>query len=96
MPLPADLPLWVYGYAAAFALVHGAVLYYLYRATAATRSTDSSTETDAGAEDRTVVCENCGAENEFGYRYCRNCVRELSETGGAADAERRPATRGIL
>lgn len=92
MPLPADLPLWVYGYAVAFALVHGAVLYYLYRANATTPAADPSTD----ADDRTVVCENCGAENDFSYRYCRNCIRELSEAGGPADAERRAASWGIL
>lgn len=98
MPLPADLPLWVYGYAVALALVHGVSLYYLYRASATMPApgADSSTETDAGEEDRSVVCENCGAENELGYRYCWNCVRELSGAGGPANADRGPVSRGIL
>jgi len=28
-------------------------------------------------DEGSVTCEQCGAENEFGYRFCRDCVAEL-------------------
>lgn len=100
MPLPADLPSWVYGYAALFGLVHAVVLYYLYRATRTGsiegRPRPADDDSLAAADDRTVVCDNCGAENELGYRYCRNCVAELSGVDYYAGTGATPRTRGIL
>lgn len=106
MPLPEGLPLWAYGYAAAFALVHGVVLYYLYRSTASTpsdadessSSSPASTRSrqDAESESTTVVCEHCGTENDLEYRYCRNCVQELSGASGPGAGDRNPASPGIL
>jgi len=93
MALPEGLPLWAYGYAAAFVLVHGAVLYYLYRSTASTPSDDAG---DTESEATTVVCEHCGTENDLEYRYCRNCVRELSGSSGPDAGDRNPASPGIL
>ena len=97
MPLPADLPQWAYGYALLFVLVHAVVLYYLYRATGtSTVAASTDAEDDVAADDRTVTCGNCGAENELGYRYCRNCVAELSGAVGRTSAEDAPNGRGIL
>lgn len=110
MALPEGLPLWAYGYAAAFALVHGAVLYYLYRSTASTPSDDAGdadersssrpastlSRQDAEREATTVVCEHCGTENDLEYRYCRNCVQELSGASGPDAGDRKPASPGIL
>ena len=93
MPPLADLPLWAYGYAAAFVLVHGVVLYYLYRSTASTPSDDAG---DHEAEAATVVCEHCGTENDHEYRYCRNCVQELSDAGSRGAADGQPASPGML
>ncbi|WP_299333265.1 DUF7577 domain-containing protein [Haloplanus sp.] len=39
----------------------------------------------AGSEE--VVCPDCGAKNEPGYRYCGRCVSELP---GTAAVGRRP------
>jgi len=94
MPLPSELPLWAYGYAGAFALVHGVVLYYLYRTNASTSNDDAST--DVGGEATTVVCEHCGAENDHEYRYCRNCVQELSGPSGPDEGDGKPASPGIF
>lgn len=99
MALPEGLPLWAYGYAAAFALVHGVVLYYLYRSTASTPSDDAgerSSSSPAESEATTVVCEHCGAENDLEYRYCRNCVQELSGSSGPDAGDRNPASPGLL
>ncbi|GAA0664621.1 hypothetical protein ACFQDG_16845 [Natronoarchaeum mannanilyticum] len=93
MALPEGLPLWAYGYAAAFALVHGAVLYYLYRSTASTPSDDAA---DTESEATTVVCEHCGTENDLEYRFCRNCVQELSGPSGSDAGDGKPASPGIL
>jgi len=108
MVLPEGLPLWAYGYAAAFALVHGAVLYYLYRSTASTMpsgdaderrsssTASTSSRQDAESEATTVVCEHCGTENDLEYRYCRNCVQELSGASGPDAGDRNPVSPGIL
>lgn len=93
MPLPEELPLWAYGYAAAFVLVHGVVLYYLYWSTASAPSDDAA---DAETEATTVVCDHCGTENDHEYRYCRNCVQELSGASELGDAESKPVSPGIL
>lgn len=29
----------------------------------------------------TVVCSNCGAENERGYTFCRRCVNPIAAPG---------------
>lgn len=72
------------------------------------RATDRgaiSNETEAGAggredpppldaDDETVICRHCGAENRPGYRYCRWCVRsgfverDADVTAGAAMTDR--------
>jgi hypothetical protein len=38
------------------------------------RRTGSEVATDPSGS---VRCPDCGATNEAGYRYCRNCVAEL-------------------
>ncbi|WP_425601223.1 DUF7577 domain-containing protein [Haloplanus halobius] len=32
------------------------------------------------ADDWVVVCQNCGARNPVGYRYCHNCINRLPST----------------
>lgn len=51
---------------------------------------DTATEPDNGSSPDTdaVVCLQCGAENDPGYRYCRQCVADLGtgqsrQTGGS-------------
>lgn len=42
-------------------------------------SADASTESAAPADEvEYVECADCGARNEPDYRYCRQCVSELS------------------
>lgn len=101
MPLPADLPSWVYGYAVLFGLVHVVLLYYLYRTTGTTAETAGARaaapeESEDVEVDGTVQCANCGAENERGFRYCRNCVEELPGAVDRTSASAGPAGRGIL
>ena len=95
MSTPAGLPSWVFGYALALGLVHAVVLYYLYRAIRTTSSTTASADEPVVDAER-VVCDNCGAENETGYRYCRNCVEEIEGGVGALSAGNAPAGRGML
>jgi hypothetical protein len=49
-------------------------------------SQTASAGRSAGSDE--VVCPDCGAENEPGYRYCGRCVSELP---GTAAVDRRPA-----
>jgi hypothetical protein len=37
-----------------------------------------------------IVCPECGAANEQGYRYCRSCIRELPQSVGFESDEGHP------
>ncbi|MEF8853771.1 MAG: hypothetical protein V5A44_11340 [Haloarculaceae archaeon] len=41
-----------------------------------------------------VVCPTCGAENETGYRYCRECVETLPPGEFAGDERQTVASPG--
>ncbi|WP_049926548.1 DUF7577 domain-containing protein [Halopiger goleimassiliensis] len=81
----------------AFVLFLGAYTYFVYRrldqrATELSKRREAAIDRESGS----VVCPDCGAENDLGYTYCRRCVGELPgganhrRTGGS------PARRGIV
>lgn len=83
--------IWVYALVAIALLqtVATVVLYYWLGGHTETASTPAETtpapETtrngvDATVDDDGVVCQNCGATNAPGYRYCRQCVQQLGRT----------------
>ncbi len=78
---PWDLGLVIGGF-----VLHAVLLYGTYRYTRqSTPATTGAATTDGGsgvADDGTVECRHCGAENEPGYRFCRACVSELPGAAG--------------
>ncbi|MDY6764533.1 MAG: hypothetical protein SV377_02425 [Halobacteria archaeon] len=47
-------------------------------------------------EDTTEVieCPHCGARNEFGYKYCQNCINELPGSY-ISSGSKNPITGGL-
>lgn len=73
---------WQFAFVLGIVLSHAAIaagFYWLRRdrgtVAGAARSVDS-VET-AEIDGFVITCPECEAENESGYRYCRNCVAEL-------------------
>lgn len=82
---------WLY---ASLAIVLGAHLVTLAYV-ALSRGREAATRADGTAEeaqeDVLLQCTECGATNDPGYRFCRNCVAELP---GAAPVGTPPGGRG--
>lgn len=76
---------WLYGAIALLVGVHVLTLLYAYRQqgepAAGTAQSESEMTVPAGGDDEddgTVVCAHCGATNDPGYQFCRQCVSDLS------------------
>ena len=86
---------WLYGAIALLVGVHILTMLYAYRRqgepTSGTTRSDSGVTTtgDDDAAVGLVACTHCGARNEQGYQFCRECAadltsgstREISRTG---------------
>ncbi|MFB6300055.1 MAG: hypothetical protein ABEH65_07325 [Halobacteriales archaeon] len=59
------------------------------RTTAHARRVETADDETSGDH---VTCGECGATNETGYRYCRQCVSELP--GMVTASQSTPATAG--
>ncbi|GGO00128.1 MULTISPECIES: DUF7577 domain-containing protein [Haloarcula] len=75
---------WLYGAIALLVGLHVLTMLYAYRrqsdpASGATQS-DPETTPPAPSDDavETIDCAHCGATNERGYQFCRECVADLS------------------
>lgn len=60
----------------AIAGLHLLVAWYARRAASRAAPAGAGVAADY-VEDEEVTCPTCGAENELGYRFCRNCIGEL-------------------
>jgi hypothetical protein len=77
---------WLYGAIALLVGVHVLTLLYAYRrqgdptATGDAEGTVDAERTSAGSDDGpdVVQCANCGTRNDNGYKFCRECVGDLS------------------
>lgn len=85
---------WRLGLLVAVVLAHLLVTYLLVRRRArasAPRGSEGGTAASGDGVNADVVeCPTCGAENERGYRFCRQCVEELPGSAGVARRRRRP------
>jgi len=75
---------WLYGAIALLVGVHVLTMLYAYRrqgepASGAAQS-DPGATTPANGDDSVglVTCANCGARNEQGYQFCRECTADMS------------------
>lgn len=75
---------WLYGAIALLVGVHVLTILYAYRrqgepAGAEQSDPEASTSSGSDGDEREVVsCGHCGAINEHGYQFCRECVADLS------------------
>lgn len=89
--------LWLHLTAAGFAAVNALAALYVYRRV---RGGDASTrgdvdDTEEYRDGDAVSCPDCGTENEYGYRFCRNCVAELPGGRPLVDGPSPPVGRGV-
>lgn len=84
---------WVYGAIVLLVVLHGAALLYAYRTG---QRQIGQPNTESAGKDVTgegIECPDCGALNERGYRYCRQCVGELPVAARVLDEESAPRER---
>jgi len=66
----------------------GVILYWRRRAGSGTGELglDAAVPGDGNADgvENAVCCPDCGATNERGYHYCRQCAGELGRAGRSA------------
>lgn len=99
------VPEWVYGTAAALAVVHLVRAYLLYATDRLPASAAAETRADESCEDElredesrpadAVECRECGADNESGYRFCRACASRLPASGRGFRAGEASGTRRL-
>lgn len=62
-------------------------------ATTPTTSTEIHADTDTDTDANATTCSACGTENAVEYRYCRQCVGDLSGDSVPEHRRRSPASR---
>lgn len=55
--------------------------------------TATTTDTEIAADANATTCSACGTENATEYRYCRQCVSDLSGDSVPEHRRRSPASR---
>jgi len=75
---------WLYGAIALLVGIHILTMLYAYRRqgepTSGTAQSDPGTTSQATSDEQIdiVACAHCGARNERGYQFCRECVADMS------------------
>lgn len=90
-----DPLVWFVVVAAVLVVLHVGIAAYLYRSVTAETSVGSADEylpvqsTESGEHDPgpdldgdLVACGSCGTPNDPSYRFCRQCVADLTSGGG--------------
>lgn len=88
---------WLYGVLIALIAVQLFAAYASVR-THRTDGTALGDETDAVVDEsaEVVSCPSCGAENDLGYRFCRQCVGELPVSSPYPTKSGAPRGRGMF
>lgn len=86
---------WLYGAIALLVGVHVLTILYAYRrqgepAAGAEQSDPESSLSANSDEAELVSCAHCGAVNEHGYQFCRECVADLSTGSGQRHTRQQP------
>jgi ribosomal protein L40E len=75
---------WLYGAIGLLVGVHILTMLYAYRQqgepASATAQSDPGATQPATNDEQTggVTCAHCGARNEEGYQFCRECIADMS------------------
>jgi len=87
---------WLYGAIALLVGVHILTMLYAYRrqgepASGAAQSDPGATQPATGDDELGVVtCANCGTRNQEGYKFCRQCVADMSSGTPQRPSRERP------
>ncbi|MBX0288214.1 DUF7577 domain-containing protein [Haloarcula salinisoli] len=88
---------WLYGAIALLVGVHILTMLYAYRrqgepANGAAQSDPGATPPATSDEQAmgVVTCANCGARNQEGYQFCRECVADMSSGTPQRPSRERP------
>lgn len=87
-----DPLVWFVVVALALVVLHVAVAAYLYRSATETSTSSAdeylpvqspeSRESASEADGDLIACKSCGTPNDPSYRFCRQCIADLT-SGGA-------------
>lgn len=88
---------WLVVAAALFLLGHAVILLFVYRLRqGASLFGGLASSSDDGAATGGVACQECGAENDGEYRFCRECAAELPGGVVPGGSGGEPDSRGML
>lgn len=81
---------WLYGAIALLVGLHILTMLYAFRRRGEPASagvqTDATRSPSGNTADADVVrCRHCGAHNQSGYQFCKQCVADLSSGGPAGE-----------
>lgn len=82
---------WLLAAGVLFLLGHVVILLFFYRL----RQGAGQSEPDANGVDA-VSCQECGAENDGQYQFCRECAAELPGGLAVSGDGNAPESRGML
>ncbi|MDS0260780.1 zinc ribbon domain-containing protein [Haloarcula sp. S1CR25-12] len=87
---------WLYGAIALLVGVHILTMLYAYRrqgeptSGAAQSDPEATMPVTSDEEAGTVTCAHCGARNQQGYQFCRECIADMSSGTPHRPSQERP------